>query len=331
MGHSVKSENRRARGNVAVSNLKVAVVGGGSIGVGFAVMFAKAGARVKMAEPSQERLASISEELEAKLMLLHEHGLLRESATTISRRVEVQADLEGAVADADLVQECIPEKVEIKQELFARLATLTDDSCVLASSSSFMPSSTSAYGSGASSRAMVAHPGNPPFAIPVIELVPNPGTQAAILRRAEDIYSAIGMSPVLVKHENEGFVFNRLQGAMLREAYALVRDGVAEVEDIDTVVRDGLGRRWAFMGPFETVDLNTRGGIAAHAEKMGPSYHRMGLERGDSSEWTESLIAEVESQRRIQLPLSDWENRVAWRDEQLLARMQESARTGSTG
>lgn len=256
-------------------------------------------------------------------MLLHEHGLLREPVATISRRVEVQADVENAVADADLVQECVPEKEEVKQDLFARLATLTDGSCVLASSSSFMPSSTSAHGSGAASRALVAHPGNPPFAIPVIELVPNPDTQAAVVRRAKDIYTAGGMSPVLVKHENEGFVFNRLQGALLREAYALVRDGVAGVEDIDTVVRDGLGRRWAFMGPFETVDLNTRGGIAAHAVKMGPSYRRMGLERGDSSEWTESLVAEVESQRRAQLPLDKWENRVAWRDEQLLRRMKD--------
>lgn len=125
----------------------------------------------------------------------------------------------------------------------------------------------------------------------------------------------------MVRREVEGFVFNRLQGAVLREAYALVRDGVADVEDIDTVMRDGLGRRWSFMGPFETADLNTRGGIASHAEKMGPAYERMGAERGQHDPWTDDLVTEVTRQRRAVLTLSDWEERVAWRDAQLLDRL----------
>ena len=123
---------------------------------------------------------------------------------------------------------------------------------------------------------------------------------------------------MVVHREVEGFIFNRLQGAVLREAYALVRDGVASVADIDTVMRDGLGRRWSFMGPFETVDLNTRGGIASHAEKMGPAYERMGTERGQHDPWTPDLVAEVVRQRRELLPLASWEERVAWRDRQLV-------------
>ena len=120
-------------------------------------------------------------------------------------------------------------------------------------------------------------------------------------------------------HEVEGFVFNRLQGALLREAYCLVRDGVASVEDIDEVVRSGIGRRWSVIGPFETVDLNTRGGIEEHAKRMGPAYERMGAERGQHDPWTTELVAQVAVQRRAVLPLSDWEHRVQWRDEQLLA------------
>ena len=103
---------------------------------------------------------------------------------------------------------------------------------------------------------------------------------------------------VRVAREVEGFVFNRLQGAVLREAYCLVRDGVATVADIDRLMRDGLGLRWAAIGPFETVDLNTRGGIAAHAERMGPAYARMGAERGQDDPWTPELVAEVAEQRR---------------------------------
>src|SRR5699024_3584449 len=100
-------------------------------------------------------------------------------------------------------------------------------------------------------------------------------------------------------------------------AYALVWDGVATVEDIDTVMRDGLGLRWSFMGPFETVDLNTRGGISSHAETMGPAYERMGAERGQHDPWTRDLVAEVERQRRALVPLDQWKDRVAWRDRQL--------------
>jgi 3-hydroxyacyl-CoA dehydrogenase len=130
------------------------------------------------------------------------------------------------------------------------------------------------------------------------------------------------MSPVRVRREVEGFVYNRLQGAVLREAYCLVRDGVVAVDDLDRVMRDGLGRRWAVVGPFETVDLNTRGGIVEHARRMGPAYERMGAERGQHDPWGNALVAEVDRQRRAVLPLSEWEDRVAWRDRALIAHEQ---------
>jgi 3-hydroxyacyl-CoA dehydrogenase len=104
----------------------------------------------------------------------------------------------------------------------------------------------------------------------------------------------------------------------LREAYCLVRDGVASVDEIDEVVRSGLGRRWSFIGPFETADLNTRGGIESHAQKMGPSYARMGEIRGQDDPWTEDLVAQVTAERRALLPLEDWDARVRWRDAQLM-------------
>lgn len=301
-----------------VGGSHVAVIGGGSIGVAFAVVFAKAGIEVKLVEPSEARRSQLLAEVHSKLQLLLTHDLLGAPVAEIENLISIHSELAPAVTGAALVQECVPESVELKQTLFREIASLTDVETVLASSSSFMPSSTSAADSDALDRTLVAHPGNPPFAIPVIELVPNPKTRRAVVIRSSSLYRSAGLSPVLVKQEVEGFIFNRIQGAVLREAYSLVRDGIASVDDVDTVVRDGLGRRWSFMGPFETVDLNTRGGIAAHAEKMGPSYHRMGVERGDLSEWTADLVETVESQRRNQLPLDEWEERVGWRDEQLL-------------
>jgi 3-hydroxyacyl-CoA dehydrogenase len=104
----------------------------------------------------------------------------------------------------------------------------------------------------------------------------------------------------------------------LREAYCLVRDGIASVDDVDEVVRSGLGLRWSVIGPFETADLNTRGGIESHAAKMGPAYARMGAERGQSDPWTPELVADVAAQRRALLDLDDWDERVRWRDRQLI-------------
>lgn len=300
--------------------VQVAVVGGGSIGVAFAVVFARASFSVCLTDPDPQRREAVPSEARDRLDRWSRAGLVTEPVEQVAARIRVEGELGEAVASAKLVQECVPERLEIKQGLFSELARLTGPDCILASSSSAIPSSQSAHGSEAAHRSLVAHPGNPPLLIPVIELVPSPQTDPDVLHRAQELYSRAGLSPILVQKEVEGFVFNRLQGAVLREAYALVRDGVATVEDIDTVMRDGLGRRWAFMGPFETVDLNTRGGIASHAEKMGPAYERMGAERGQHDPWTPELVTEVTRQRREVLPLDQWEQRVAWRDDQLLRR-----------
>ncbi len=114
------------------------------------------------------------------------------------------------------------------------------------------------------------HPANPPHLLPVVELVPAPFTDPDVIERTSELLRRLGMSPVHVRREIEGFVYNRLQGAVLREAYCLVRDGVISSTSSTASMREGLGRRWAVIGPFETSDLNTRGGIAEHAERMGP-------------------------------------------------------------
>ena len=297
----------------------VAVVGAGSIGVAWAVVFARAGHPVALHDPDPTRLQAAAGELDERLARLAEHELLSEQPATVAARVTRHADLSEAVRDAVLVQECAPERVELKRELFERLDLFAPASAILASSSSALPASRFADELPGRSRCLVAHPGNPPYLLPVVELVPAPFTAPDVVDRAEALFEGAGMRPVRVGAEVEGFLFNRLQGAVLREAYCLVRDGVATVEDVDRVMRDGLGRRWSVVGPFETVDLNTRGGIESHAQKMGPAYARMGAERGQDDPWTPDLVAEVTRQRRARLPLAAWEERVAWRDETLTA------------
>ncbi len=224
---------------------------------------------MRVQDPDAERREAVAGELSERLTALDRHGLLGEPVATIAARVTTTGALADAVADAEHVQECAPERVDLKRELFAELDRLAPDDASLASSSSFLPASAFADEVAGRARCLVAHPGNPPHLLPAVELVPAPFTDPAVVDRLAALLESVGMSPVRLKREVDGFVFNRLQGAVLREAYCLVRDGVIDVEDLDRVVRDGLGRRWAVVGPFETVDLNTRGGIAAHAERMG--------------------------------------------------------------
>lgn len=296
----------------------IAIVGAGSIGVAWALTFARGGRDVRVQDPDAERREAVAAELTERLTALDAHGLLTEPVATIAARVTVVAGLGAAVDGVEHVQECAPERVELKRELFAALDANAPADASLASSSSFLPASQFADEVPGHARCLVAHPGNPPHLLPAVELVPAPFTDPAVVDRLAALLESVGMSPVRLKREVDGFVFNRLQGAVLREAYCLVRDGVIDVEDLDRVVRDGLGRRWAVVGPFETVDLNTRGGIAAHAERMGPSYERMGAERGQHDPWTPELVATVDGQRRERLPLDEWDERIAWRDERLL-------------
>ncbi len=297
----------------------VAILGAGSIGLAFAVVFARAGSPVRLYDPDATQRATASPRILDRLGDLARYGLIEQAPSAVLERVVVVSTVEACVAEADYIQECGPERLDLKQGLLAEIDRFARPDAVIASASSAIPMSRSAGALPGRARALVAHPGNPPFLIAVIELVPAPFTDPATVERATAILRRAGMSPVVLKRETEGFAFNRLQGALLREAYCLVRDGVASVADIDTIVRDGLGLRWSVIGPFETADLNTRGGIGAHAKVMGPAYERMGAERGQHDPWTPALVAEVEAQRRAALPLSGWAERVAWRDRRLMA------------
>lgn len=300
--------------------MNIGLLGAGSIGVSFAILFAGKGFEVSVYDPVDDSLPRARADLRRRLEQLHDGGGLAEDCADVAARVRFTTDLAVSLRDVDFVQECAPEQVELKRELLTQAAALTPTTVPLASSSSAIVASSLAEGLPASTaaRILVGHPGNPPYLLPVIEVVPSPLTSAAVVDHALAVYRRAGLRPVLVRRETEGFLFNRLQGALLREAYCLVRDGVASVDDIDEVMRSGLGRRWSFIGPFETADLNTRGGIESHAAKMGPTYERMGAERGQHDPWTPALVAEVAAQRRALLALDDWDERVQWRDRQLL-------------
>ncbi|WKN48495.1 3-hydroxyacyl-CoA dehydrogenase [Nocardioides sp. Arc9.136] len=300
-----------------MSGSAVAVVGAGSIGVAWAVVFARAGHQVRVHDVDAARRDLVPREVRERADELAAHGLLADPEALASR-VEVGDDLAEVVGPAVHVQECVVESEEVKRELFAVLDRVASPTAVLASSSSMMPVSRFAADLPGRDRCLVVHPGNPPYLLPVAELVPAEFTSADTVERTHALLLAAGMAPVRVEREVEGFLFNRLQGALLREAYRLVRDGVASATDVDRVVSQGLGRRWAVLGPFATADLNTRGGLTRHAELMGPAYLRMGAEHGEVEEWPAELVARVADDLHAEQHPDEWAANVLSRDRALM-------------
>lgn len=297
----------------------VAVIGAGSIGSAWAIVFSTAGLQVRLYDPDPSRLDGALEVIDARLTELCRHALVDAPSEAIAARITGCLGLAEALEGCGYVQECAPESVELKRNLFGELDQLAAPDAILASSSSFLPASSFAGELATRHRMLVVHPGNPPYLLRIVEVVPAPFTLEEIVARASSLMARCGLTPVRLNQEVDGFVFNRLQGAVLREAYCLVRDGVVSATDIDRLMREGLGLRWAFMGPFETSDLNTRGGISAHAERMGPAYLSMGRERGQNDPWTAEMVAAVTAERRAALPLEKWSERVTWRDKTLMA------------
>ncbi|WP_082556226.1 3-hydroxyacyl-CoA dehydrogenase [Aeromicrobium sp. Root472D3] len=297
----------------------VAVVGAGSIGVAWAVVFACAGRSVRLFDLDPRRLDASVEEVADTIEQMALVGLVAGDVSTVIGRVRACASLEEAVAGVSYVQECILEEVGAKRSLFAALDAATSPGTVLASSTSTIMASRFADGLPGRDRCLVVHPGNPPYFLRVAEIVPAPFTSSETVANAVSMVESLEMAPVVLTREIEGFVFNRLQGALLREAYCLVRDGVVSPVDVDTIVREGLGRRWAVMGPFATNELNTRGGLRQHAELHGRVYARLGIERSTEDPWTPDTVDRVAREIEQSLPHDDWADNVRERDRTMIA------------
>ena len=296
----------------------VAVIGAGGIGIAWAVLFSAAGVRVRIHEADAAVRGRAREEVALKLAELSSAGLLDEDVAAVIARVTVCATLEEALSGADFVQECVVEDVEVKRGLFAELDRLTDERVVLASSTSTIMASRFADGLPGRHRCVVVHPGNPPYVLRIAEIVPAAFTSAETVAATSALLTRVGITPIVLHHEIEGFAFNRLQGAMLREAYCLVRDGVISATDLDTLVREGLGLRWSVIGPFTTSELNTRGGLRRHAEVIGPVYARIGIERAAENPWTPETIERVATEIQARLPHAAWEDNVRERDRAMI-------------
>jgi 3-hydroxyacyl-CoA dehydrogenase len=296
----------------------VAVLGSGLVGAGWAIVFARAGLEVRLYDADALAVDRATAEILEQLKELSSFGLIGDPMQ-IAALIKPVYRLADAVADAGYAQESVLEQVDLKRGLMEEVERIAPQDLVVGSSSSGIPASAFTHGLKIASRVLIAHPVNPPYLVPVVELVPSPETSEATVVFAEALMRRLKRSVVLVRKEVQGFVLNRLQAALLREAWALLEEGVASCEDIDKTVRDGLGWRWSFMGPFETIDLNAPGGIADYASRFGRLYQEIAQSRTHEEPWSAELIAKVEAERRASLGQDDLATRRAWRDRQLMA------------
>lgn len=301
-----------------MSKETVAIVGAGLIGRAWAIVFARSGFQVRLHDQVPAALDNCLGIIGERLQDLAEFGLISDTPDTILARIRPSASLAEAVDGVVLVQENVAEKLEVKREVFAELDRLAPPDAVLASSTSWLPASSFSEHVPGRARCLVGHPVNPPYLVPLVEIAPAPWTSPQTVARARDIYARAGQTPVTLKKEITGFLLNRVQSAVLSEVFALYRDGYADAEDLDRVLKDGLALRWSFMGPFETIDLNAPGGLVDYAARFGPTYREVAA-GAVAFDWDEATVAAADAERRSQLPLEDIEKRSAWRDRRLMA------------
>lgn len=227
---------------------RVTIVGAGLMGAGLAAVFARGGHAVTVTDPVDAALKTLPERVQ---QILFSIGAPARDAD----RVAVAASLQDAVAGADLVIEAAPEKLELKQQLFAEIEAAARPDCILASNTSVIPIGRVMARVKRKHRALGTHWWNPPYLVPLVEVIQTADTDPAIVTRMIELLAKLGKVPVHVKKDVPGFVGNRLQHALWREAISLVENGVCDAATVDLVVKNSFGARLAVLGPLENADL----------------------------------------------------------------------------
>ncbi|KAL7911407.1 hypothetical protein GGI35DRAFT_468923 [Trichoderma velutinum] len=283
----------------------VAVVGGGVIGISWTLLFLSRGLKVILSDPAEGALEAFMRHTQDSW------PLYEGTRNQLLERFEFVDDVTPRLAEADFVQENGPERLELKQQILETLDQHTRPGVVIASSSSgFLPSTIIELCQKEPSRILVGHPFNPPHLIPLVEVVPHPGTDQSSISTAMDFYKSLGKRPILLRQEVPGFVANRLQAAINNEAYSLISRGIVSASDLDAAVSSGPGLRWALTGP---IAINALGGgsgadgFGQRLERLGPSIrsweedilrHRF--------DWSEKSVSKLKDEASKSLGGIDW-------------------------
>lgn len=255
--------------------MNVTVIGGGLIGASWAALFLAHGHRVCIHDVAPDVASRVNTELRRIQPFMAQLG---HPLDPDGPGLSFEADLAQAVRQADVVQECGPERLTFKQALWAKVEAHCRPEALLLSSSSGITASMQARKMRCPQRMLVGHPFNPPHLVPLVEVVPGKRTSEDAVRRAHDFYAGLGKRPVVLRKEIPGFVANRIQAAVIRESVSLVRQGVVSVEDLDIAVQASLGLRWATGGPFKSAHLGGgTGGIQAFFKQFATGLQLLWL------------------------------------------------------
>jgi ketoreductase RED1 len=256
------------------------VLGAGLIGISWATLFLANGLRVRVYDPRPDLKKAVHDGVAAASPALRQLGY---STDGFEERLRIEPDLEAAAHGADLVQESGPEHIVFKQEFFSKLEKFVKPSALLFSSSSSLRATQISRDMKNPGRMMIGHPFNPPHVMPLVEIVPGESTAPECVQEAVAFYRALGKAPVVLHREINGFVGNRLQAAVLRESFYLVQQGVVSVEELDTLVTNSLGLRWATVGPFKGIHLGGGpGGIKHFLDHLGGIFEGLFCELGEA-------------------------------------------------
>jgi L-gulonate 3-dehydrogenase len=287
--------------------------------VSASAIFARAGHDVALYDSAPGAVTAALPAIESTLAAMAAADLV-DDIKVVMARIRPCETLEDALDGVDYIQESVIEEVEVKRTVFRMLDDTAPPDAVIASSVSSIPPSEFMANLKGGARCIVAHPVNPPHLIPVVEVMLGRSTSAETFDSCCALLSGVGQVPVRLNKEIFGYVLNRLQFALINEALHLVDGGYVSAEDVDKIVKYGLGRRWAFMGPFETNHLNATGGIEEYYSKfqgaIGGIMKELFLEPHSLSP---ELISRLAEEMERTTPVEDVPARQEWRDRQLTA------------
>jgi ketoreductase RED1 len=272
---------RKALSTPPFAGHRAVIIGGGVIGASWAALFLANGLKVVISDPDPEIAAKATAVVEAATPALAALGY---DTAFLLADLSFEADTAMAVADAHFVQECGPEKPDFKQALWARIEAAAPQSALLLSSSSTIPASIQNVQMTEPGRLIIGHPFNPPHLMPLVEVVPSPKTDPSLTAKAIAFYTGVGKVALEIRKEIGGFVANRLQAAIFRECLYLVAQGVVSIDELDDVVTNSLGIRWATSGPFLSFHLGGgTGGLAHFIDHLGPPMEQSWAQLGTAT------------------------------------------------
>lgn len=299
---------------------RIAIIGCGLIGQAWAVVFVRAGYEVALFDQDIAVARAAPAAITERLADLEKAGLLSPSQMeTVQTRVLVSDKLEHALKNAFYVQENTAENLQVKARVTAEIDAALAPDVPIGSSTSGIPASSYANEVSGRSRCIVAHPINPPHLVPAVEIVPAPFTAPEVTEKVRELMQQVGQSAIVLQKEVDGFVVNRLQGALLREAFDLLAKGIASADGIDRAISDGLGLRWALMGPFQTIHLNAPEGVAQYVQRYGPMYQEMFANSGEQRDWDNIVTSGLEDDLLARFPLDRLQEAQSERDTRLMS------------